>query len=156
MGSVVGEQAWVLALTVLAGMAVGLLYDVSRAGRQFLRPSRNVLFFLDLLFWMLAALFVFLVLLAGNLGEVRAYVFAGLSAGWALYVLIFSRICYGLMVAAASALLSLWRALLAPFGRLYYFFRRLSARCKNVLLLPLVRSSRQIENLKDLFHKKKE
>jgi spore cortex biosynthesis protein YabQ len=156
LGSVIGEQAWVLASTVLAGVAVGLLYDVSRAGRQYLRPSRNVLFFLDLLFWILAALFVFLVLLAANRGEVRAYVFAGLSAGWVLYALIFSRICYRLMVGAASFLLSLWRAILAPFGRLYYFSRRLSARCKNVLLLPVAQSRRQVENLKDLFHKKKE
>lgn len=156
MGSPVAEQAWVLALTVLAGMVVGLLFDACRVGRKVLRPSRRLLFLADLLFWLLAALFVFLVLLAGNRGEVRAYVFAGLSAGWMLYILLFSRACLALMLKAVSVLLAFLRTLLLPLSRLLDFSRRLLSRLKKSLQPPLAHSRRQLEILKDKIHKKQE
>jgi len=156
LASAVGEQAWILLLTVLAGMVLGLFFDVFRVGRQIFRPSRYVLFFLDLLFWLLAALFVFLVLLAGNRGEVRAFIFAGLSAGWLLYALLFSRTCYRLMAGTVSALLSLCRALLTPLVHLYRFFSRLSSRFKKALSVQLAGSRRQLKKLKDILHKKQE
>jgi spore cortex biosynthesis protein YabQ len=154
--SPVAEQAWILAITVLAGMVVGLLFDACRVGRKVLRPSRRLLFLVDLLFWFLAALFVFLMLLAVNRGEVRAYVFVGLSAGWALYVLFFSRTCLGLMLATVSVLLSFSRTLLFPFKHLFHFCRKLLSRLKKPLLLPLAHSKRQLNFLKDRFHKKQE
>jgi spore cortex biosynthesis protein YabQ len=54
----------------------------------------------DLLYWLLATLVVFAGLLFGNWGEVRLYVFLGLSAGVLLYYRLFSRQAIRLLVGA--------------------------------------------------------
>lgn len=101
------EQIQTFALTVGLGLMIGFCYDLIRAVRAYKRFSRGTQFFLDLIFWLLMTLAVFVALLASNWGEVRAYVFIGLITGGIVYTVAFSRFIHSLMVKALGALIGL-------------------------------------------------
>lgn len=83
--SPLGEQAIALAATVAGGMVVGFFFDLYRLIRSQLTPGPVFTQVGDLLYWAVATGAVFLLLLAGNQGEFRLYVVAGLGAGLLLY-----------------------------------------------------------------------
>jgi spore cortex biosynthesis protein YabQ len=85
------EQVNTFAVTIALGLVIGLAYDILRALKTVIRISRRAQFFMDLCYWFLMTVIVFMALLASNWGEVRAYVFIGLSTGGAFYVLVLSR-----------------------------------------------------------------
>ncbi|UQZ34243.1 spore cortex biosynthesis protein YabQ [Paenibacillus sp. PK3_47] len=82
---------WITLLyMMLAGTAMGLTYDGYRVLSLKLSFPKWLNAFLDLLYWIWAALLVFRMLYAGNQGELRFYVFVGLFLGVWIYFLIFS------------------------------------------------------------------
>jgi spore cortex biosynthesis protein YabQ len=91
-------QVQLFILIVLAGMAMGILFDFYRVVRGIFRLKLIMTSFLDLLYWLVAVFVVFGVLLAGNWGEVRLYVFIALLTGAYLYYRYFSRYSMHLMI----------------------------------------------------------
>lgn len=78
-------QFYALFMTVLSGIGVGLLFDLLRAVRRFLRPGPLLAALGDLLFWGAATAMVATGLFLGNWGEYRFYVLVGMLAGLALH-----------------------------------------------------------------------
>jgi spore cortex biosynthesis protein YabQ len=94
---IVANQVMAFAVTIMLGIFIGFAYDVLRALRRLLHPSRRALFFWDLFFWLAITLTVFTALLASNWGEVRAYVMIGLGLGGTFYALFLTGTCYRLI-----------------------------------------------------------
>lgn len=67
------------------GLVVGLLFDIYRIIRSLTRPRAQGSIAMDLLFWVLITPVLFALLLAGNWGELRFYVFLGVGAGLFAY-----------------------------------------------------------------------
>lgn len=84
-------------ITMVLGIAVGLLFDLNRTCRYFWRPRRHVGFFLDVFFCLVATVVVYAGLLLANWGEVRFYVFVGMVLGLGVYYLTVSRFILLLM-----------------------------------------------------------
>jgi spore cortex biosynthesis protein YabQ len=85
-------------LTVVTGMLLGLLFDFYRIMRGVFKPRWFVTSVADLLYWLVATVFVFVALLFGNWGEVRLYVFIGLFVGVLLYYWLFSRMAIRMLI----------------------------------------------------------
>jgi len=85
------NQAYVFLATVYAGLMIGLMYDLYRMIRRIIKPGNWLTAILDLLFWLVVAVFSFFVLFIANDGEVRFYHFIGFASGWALYILALSQ-----------------------------------------------------------------
>jgi spore cortex biosynthesis protein YabQ len=128
-GLFVSDQVTAFAVTVVLGLLTGLLYDFFRVIRKMARPTRWLLFFFDLAFWLLATFFAFPVLLATNSGEVRAYVLAGMGLGAGVYALLFSRPVFNLMDLVASKTVRIIHTLLGPPVR---FMKRCFVRGRRV------------------------
>jgi spore cortex biosynthesis protein YabQ len=79
------SQVLVLVFMVVAGFAVGFMFDVYRVIRSLVRPSRRASVFMDLAFWLLATPVIFLILVACNWGQLRLYVFLGMALGLFCY-----------------------------------------------------------------------
>lgn len=79
------SQLFGFAVSVAAGFILGALYDLFRIWRILFRSGRRAVFFQDVFYLFLAALFTFLLALGVSLGEVRFYLVAGEAAGWLLY-----------------------------------------------------------------------
>lgn len=79
------QQVAAFAVTIVTGAFLGIIFDFYRVLSRSLRLRPFFTSVSDLLFWGLATLVIFVVLLASNWGEVRMYVFIGLIGGALLY-----------------------------------------------------------------------
>lgn len=98
------QQLYAFGMTVVAGIAAGLVFDLYRLVRRHLRPNPAVSWLMDLLFWLVLTPVVFALLLVGNWGELRFYVFLGLASGLVLYFGLFSQPVRGIMAGLCRCL----------------------------------------------------
>jgi spore cortex biosynthesis protein YabQ len=83
---------WITLLLMLAsGVTLGIVYDSYRVVAHQLRFPRWSLPLFDVVYWLVATWFVFRMLVKGNQGELRFYIFIGLAIGAYLYYLLLSR-----------------------------------------------------------------
>jgi spore cortex biosynthesis protein YabQ len=85
------NQAGIFLLTVITGMGLAVLFDVYRVIRRQLRLRTVLTYIGDFIYWVVATCIAFGMLLAGNGGEIRLYVFIGLLSGAVVYYQMFSR-----------------------------------------------------------------
>ncbi|NLJ80173.1 MAG: hypothetical protein GX335_04010 [Firmicutes bacterium] len=80
-------QLYSFGIVLLAGVSLGILFDVFRVARGLLRPGVISTPLLDLFFWALFTPLLLLYLLLANWGELRGYVIVGLGLGFFFYKL---------------------------------------------------------------------
>jgi len=79
-----------LIMSVFAGLAVGVLFDLYRTFNYYTRPSKAFLYFMDLLFWIITGSVVFVILLKADFAELRVYTFTGMGIGIFIYFKLFT------------------------------------------------------------------
>ncbi len=92
MGVSTANQAYVFLATVYGGLVIGLFFDIYRMIRRIFRPGKFLTGVMDLIFWVIIALFSFFILFYINDGQVRLYSFLGIGLGWGLYILSISQL----------------------------------------------------------------
>ncbi|NMB02882.1 MAG: hypothetical protein GX971_15390 [Firmicutes bacterium] len=103
-----GTQLYAFGIILLAGVNLGLFFDLFRVIRGLLRPGLISTPILDLLFWALITPVLVLYLILANWGELRGYVVIGLLLGLFFYRLLLS----GMVIALLLWLVDLIRSLL--------------------------------------------
>lgn len=78
--------------SVLLGIGLCVLYDLFRLDRKVFRRSAVTVFFEDIVFWLIAALATFCLLLLHTNGQVRAFVLIGLLIGFLICRLTLTRL----------------------------------------------------------------
>jgi len=78
-------------IMLFCGMALYLLYDLLRIGRRIRKRGVFAVSVQDFLFWFVAGIVVFCLLLRYNYGIVRVYALGGVVVGACLYHLTFGR-----------------------------------------------------------------
>jgi len=101
-------QLYSFGIVLLAGVNLGLFFDLFRVIRGLLRPGRFSTPLLDLLFGALITPVLILYLILANWGELRGYVLIGLALGFFFYRLILS----SMIIAVLLWLVDLIRRLL--------------------------------------------
>lgn len=84
------SQFYAFAVTVLIGITIGMLFDFYKVTRGIFRRGKAFVNLGDLLFWVVTTVIVFLMLLAGNWGEIRFYVPIGIILGATCYIKLLS------------------------------------------------------------------
>lgn len=79
------EQLETFLCLALTGIALSFLFDCYRLARGTASPRGVITAVTDLLFWLLATVVVFAVLIRSNWGEMRLYVFISLIGGVLVY-----------------------------------------------------------------------
>jgi spore cortex biosynthesis protein YabQ len=102
-------QFLTIASVALAGIGMGAVFDGYRVAARELNAGRVWIPVFDLLYWLLAALVVFRVLLEVNEGEVRLPVFLGFFIGLAFYFWLLSDPVIRLYRLLAAAVRSVFR-----------------------------------------------
>lgn len=85
-------QFYAFLVTVLAGITIGILFDFYRVIRGLVRPKKVFTYLGDLTFWVISTLVVFFLLLIGNWGEIRFYVWVGVLVGITAYLRYLSKL----------------------------------------------------------------
>ncbi|WP_245595957.1 spore cortex biosynthesis protein YabQ [Paenibacillus taiwanensis] len=86
------SQWMTVLLMLLSGLTMGVAYDSYRVVAGQLHFPRWTLPCIDIIYWLAATWFVFQMLVKGNQGELRFYVFLGLALGAWLYYILLSKL----------------------------------------------------------------
>lgn len=78
-------QAYALAVAILCGMSLGLLFDVFLASKSPGKRKGILPHIGDFFIWLPITVVVFFSLIYGNWGEIRVFSFLGMAAGFWLY-----------------------------------------------------------------------
>lgn len=78
-------------LTIGIGFVIGVIFDLYRVVLGLLHPKKVAMNLSDFFFWVIITFVVFVLLIFGNWGEVRLYVFIGLLLGVVLYLKLLSK-----------------------------------------------------------------
>jgi spore cortex biosynthesis protein YabQ len=102
------------------GSLFGMMFDTYQ---RFLdRPNRKswIVFFNDLLFWVIQALIIFYTLFLVNNGELRFYIFVALLCGFAAYQSLFKGIYLRLLEFIINTVIAIYRFMRRAFLLLIY------------------------------------
>jgi spore cortex biosynthesis protein YabQ len=121
------EQVYVFLYAILCGAIAAFFYDILRIKRRTVKT--NVLFVAleDILYWLLAAIFLFITVYKSNSGEMRGYIFMGNIIGVMLYEALLSKIIISFSVTFINVtkrvVKFIFRILSYPFIIVYKLFK---------------------------------
>jgi spore cortex biosynthesis protein YabQ len=111
-------------LTMLSMIGMGSLFGVMfDTYQRFLdRPNRKswIVFFNDLLFWVIQALIIFYILFLVNNGELRFYIFVALLCGFAAYQALFKGVYLKFLELMINTVIAIYRFMKRTFQLLIY------------------------------------
>ncbi|MEG0370988.1 MAG: spore cortex biosynthesis protein YabQ [Clostridium sp.] len=94
----VSVQLWYFCSTIIAGLIVGILFDIYGIVRGINNPNKIMVAISDILFWVFEALVVFVFLIFTNNGDLRYYTFIGMILGIFSYFKMFSKITRAILI----------------------------------------------------------
>lgn len=106
---------------MLLGGIYCFFYDMLRAYRKNIHPSAVAVFAQDIFYSVLCAFVCFCFLLAATGGELRAYIFCGIAAGFAVFRLTLSRFFTFIFSKIICLLRAIFRFFRAVFRRITVF-----------------------------------
>ncbi|NMM62167.1 spore cortex biosynthesis protein YabQ [Clostridium sp. P21] len=126
------EQLRCIIFSFIAGIIIGILFDLYRIIRGFNNVNKILTFVEDILFWIFAAMVVFIFLLFIDCLYVGVYVYAWISLGTYLYMRIFSNMFisfqYKLIKNIRKAFRVLKNIIFYPFVLIIYTIRTKNKR----------------------------
>ena len=102
------EQIYAFLVMILTGIASGFCYDFYLVLKHRWKLRRTGTGVGDLLFWAVLTALVFSLLVVGNYGELRLYVFISLGLGLLLYFRILSKSMVSLLQKLFNIIQKLW------------------------------------------------
>ena len=122
------SEVRVFFLCGLSGICCGIVYDFIRIIRRIFKPGTVLVLMLDILFWILCAIFTFCMLFFVNYGRVRWYEWFAIAIGAGAYFLsaspmvteggtMFFKLLLKLLKFVTAPLFSLIKVIFALFGR---------------------------------------
>jgi len=102
------EQIYAFLVMILTGIASGFCYDFYLVLKRRWKLRRTGTGVGDLLFWAVLTALVFSLLVVGNYGELRLYVFISLGLGLLLYFRILSKSMVSLLQKLFNIIQKLW------------------------------------------------
>ena len=86
------EQVYIFMYSIIGGAIAAFFYDFLRIKRRAIKTNVLILGLEDILYWLAAAIFLFLMVYKSNSGEMRGYIFIGNIIGVLLYESLISNI----------------------------------------------------------------
>ncbi|MDP4088380.1 MAG: spore cortex biosynthesis protein YabQ [Bacillota bacterium] len=117
-------QAKLVFYSILAGVLTGLIFDLYRTFRGFENIHKVLIVIEDILFWLLAAILIFIFLLYTNQAVMGLYVYIWLALGIYLYMKLISksltRVQYKLICNISKLLRILINIVFYPIKLIFY------------------------------------
>lgn len=94
MNACLSSQEQILFYSILFGMLLGMIYDFFRIIRLVHSTKQKLLFFQDIVYFLICGFLTFLFLLVVNYGQSRFFIIAGELIGWCIYNLTVGKVTY--------------------------------------------------------------
>ena len=98
------EQMFAFIISLICGVVLAVFYDIFRARRRAFSNRGLIIGLEDFLFWVIAAIAIFLTVMYANKGLARGFMFLGIATGAMLYGLFFSRTVMKIFLTLLSVL----------------------------------------------------
>ena len=85
------NQLFNLAIFIITGMIIGVLFDIFRIIRRSFKTPDFITYIEDILFWILTGFVLLFTIFTFNNGEIRIYIFVGIVFGAIIYLLTLSQ-----------------------------------------------------------------
>lgn len=86
------EQLFCLLIFTITGIVIGILFDLFRILRKSFKTADWITYIQDILFWILTGFIVLFSIFKFNNGEIRSYIFLGITLGILIYMLTISKL----------------------------------------------------------------
>lgn len=143
------EQTHLFLITVLTGVALGLLYDGFRIFRKAIPHFDLITNIEDLLYWILVAISIFYILFNKNYGEIRGFAFLGAILGVMLYFLVCSpwimKISDMIIKVISKGIGLLIRIVTLPFRFMYRIFGKPCKKVKRKITRDIKKNFKAIQ-----------
>lgn len=106
----------------IGGFISAFIYDLFRIKRIFIKPNVILLNFEDILYWILIAFIVFLSQLYCNDGEIRIFMYFGVSVGVICYLVVFSKKIVKIIVVLINSLINM---ICIPIKKTYLIVKKI-------------------------------
>lgn len=91
MNELIYHQINILAIFILTGMCIGLLFDFFRIQRKVFKTFDFITYIEDVLFWILSGIILIIVIMKYTNGEIRIYMISGMVLGLIIYLRLISK-----------------------------------------------------------------
>ena len=120
------NQTYIFLIFILNGFLIGLLFDIFRIHRKSFKTSNFITTLQDILFWILAGIITLYSILKFNNGEIRGYLFVGISIGVIIYLFLFSKIFITINVLIIKVIKKIfYYILILPTKKIFKFLKKL-------------------------------
>ncbi|NBI07495.1 spore cortex biosynthesis protein YabQ [Senegalia massiliensis] len=109
MSNLVLEQFYILIKLIIGGIILGLIYDLYRVFRYYLKPKKIATMIEDTIFFILISIIVLFLLFYTNSAELRWYVFLGFLVGSILYKIIFSKYIIKILIFIMNKIIKVFK-----------------------------------------------
>ena len=131
-------------ISILWGAIVLLAYDGFRIIRRIIRHNGFFLAIEDLIFWMIAGLFIFSMIYRENNGVIRGFSVMGMAIGMVLYHYILSDFLVSFITKIIRALLRPFRFIIKKIKQLLRFLTSIGKRMVNFLFRRLKKCNQSV------------
>lgn len=121
MNEAISVELQFFLISILWGVLIILAYDILRIFRRLIPHNAFVLAIEDIVFWVLASLFIFAMIYTMNNGTIRGFSVMGMGIGMTLYYFIFSELFVKWMTKAFLLLLRPIYILISSIKRVLKF-----------------------------------
>ncbi len=119
----IAEQVYIFLYAILAGAAAAFLYDILRIKRRAIKTGVIFVSLEDILYWLIAAVLLFVTVYYSNNGQMRGFIFIGNAIGVILYETLLSNIVIKSSITIINIvkiiLRFIWKVISYPFKLLY-------------------------------------
>ena len=131
-------------ISILWGAIVLFAYDGFRIIRRIIRHNGFFLAIEDLIFWMIAGLFIFSMIYRENNGVIRGFSVMGMAIGMVLYHYILSDFLVSFITKIIRALLRPFRFIIKKIKQLLHFLTSIGKRMVNFLFRRLKKCNKSV------------
>jgi|GEM_PF-490932 len=119
----IAEQVYIFLYAIVAGLVTAFLYDIFRIKRRAIKTSVIILSLEDIVYWLLAAVILFITVYNSNNGQMRGYIFIGNVIGVIIYETLLSSIIIKSSIVIINMIKKIfkfiWKVISYPFKLLY-------------------------------------
>lgn len=96
------QQAYAFLIFILNGLLIGILFDTFRIFRKSFKTPDFITYIQDFVFWLFSGLILLYSIFKFNNGELRFFIFLGVTIGFVIYMLIFSKLLISVSVSVIN------------------------------------------------------
>ncbi len=126
------NQLYILISFFLAGLIIGILFDVFRATRKSFKTPNILIYIEDVLFWILTGVIIILTIFLCTDGQIRLYMILVLIMGSFIYFLFVSKYFISINVKLLNLTQSFIQFIILPFKKTMNFIKN-NIKIKKIL-----------------------